>query len=389
MVSRPSRLIRWCGKILKATKRNSGFRNPLRRFRLNQIPSIAIIEILEPRLVLDGTAPLLTAPPVTPVVARPAPLTPQQLASPDNPTWAWWGGFFSGAGTGLYNMGAGVVVMGQNVVTIPIDLVGTTVSSTYQPISYYGQASQTAIQTGTPWYYITGATAINAGSLGTSGLATSGYQYYLTGDPTAFQQTTGAFAFCAFLAYGIQQYNSPTNAPTYNLGGEGEIPGAINVQPPGAPIPPDPAIIALSDPLPISPSSGNVVATSAPIAPQPGLATLGPPYNPVQIANIASGGFTITITQVAETTPGTLTAGQAAVISAAPVGSTITVAPVPPFMTTVVIVTPAPLANLVVPYTVLVIQSPDGNLVQYVFTPEQPTPPTPDPLLLNPQPAGP
>jgi hypothetical protein len=272
------------------------------------------------------------------------------------------GGYYTGLGNGIYNMGVGVYNLGHDLVTMPIDLVGTTVSSTYQPISYYGQASQAAIQNGTPWYYVSGQTAINAGTFGTYGVATTAYQYYQTGDPTAFQQTTGAFAFTVFVAYGVQQYTNPVNAPTYNLGGTGEVPGAINVQPPGAPTPPPPSIIAPSNQLPIPPGSGNIIVNSSPIAPQPGLAALGPPYAPTQISSIATGGYTITITQ-GSASPGLPTIGQTAVINVVPPGSQIVVTPVPPYSTTVVITTPTPIVTTVAPYAPIVIQGPNPNLI--------------------------
>ncbi len=136
--------------------------------------------------------------------------------------------------------------------------------------------------------------------------------------------------------------------PTYNLGGMGEEPGAINVQPPGAePPPPEPSLITPSDQLvapsgPIQPGSGNIVSNSAPIAPQPGLASLGPPYQPDQIVAIAKGGGNITITQPPPpgSEAGVVTIGQQAVIDAAPVGSTVTVTATTDGMTVIIITTP-------------------------------------------------
>jgi len=126
--------------------------------------------------------------------------------------------------------------------------------------------------------------------------------------------------------------------PTYNLGGIGEVPGAINVQPPGAPLPPEPYVITPSNRLPFPPGSGNVFVNSSPIYPQPGVPTLGPPYMPGQIASIASGGGRITIMQGADP-PGTLTAGQQAVLAAIPPGSTFGTA-YGPYTTTLTITTP-------------------------------------------------
>lgn len=253
-------------------------------------------------------------------------------------------------------MGAGVVNLGHEVVTLPIDLVGTTVIGSYQPISYYGQGSQAAQQAGTPWYYISGETAINAGTFGVYGLGKTGYQYYQTGDPTAFQQTTGAFVFTVGVGYYIQMQTSPANNPTYNLGGTGapgEPVGAINVQPPGAPMPPEPYLIVPSNELPFPPNSGNVVVNNSPISPQAGGTTgpygpLGPPYVPGQIVSIGGGGNTITITQ-GTGTPGLPTIGQQSVIAAAPANSVVTITTSGPFTTTITIVTPTPIATVLIP----------------------------------------
>ena len=276
----------------------------------------------------------------------------EERITPDSTFWAGVGGFIQGANNGLYNIGAGVVNLGHEVVTMPIDLVGTAVSSTYQPISYYGQGSQAAQQNGTPWYSITGQTALNAGTLGTYGLASTGYQYDQTGDPTAFQQTTGAFVFTVGVFYYASGQVSTANNPTYNLGGTGEVPGAINVQPPGAAVPPDPALLAPSGNLPIGPGSGHVVVNNAPIAPEGG-GWLGPGYDPVQIVSIAEGGNTITISAEVEV-PGTPTPGQQAVIAAAPPGSQVSISPNGPFGTTVTIVTPTPWPVVLIPYAPLV-----------------------------------
>ncbi len=334
-----------------------------RRTRRRNAPSI---ESLESRQLLTADVMLAVASGDVASNSAASAFAAQESQS-DSVALAWLGGFASGLGNGVYNMGAGVVNLGHEIVTMPIDLVGTTVSSTYEPISYYGQASQNAIQSGTPWYYISGQTAVNAGTLGTYGLASTGYQYYQTGDPTAFQQTTGAFAFTVFVAYGAQQYTSTANAPTYNLGGTGEVPGAINVQPPAAPIPPEPYLIAPSNQLPSPPGAGNVIVNSSPIAPQAGGLTgpygpLGPPFMPSQITSIANGGYTITITQ-ASVSPGTLTVGQTAVINLAPVGSQIVVTPLPPFSTTVTVVTPTPVTTTLLPYTPFLFQAPNSNVV--------------------------
>jgi hypothetical protein len=255
------------------------------------------------------------------------------------------GAFLSGAGQGAVNMGKGVYMVAHDLVTAPIDIVVTSAEAVnlaaggngfnWVPLSYYGESSQQAQQAGTPWYQISGEAGVNAATFGVYGLGKTAYIWYETGDPTAFQQTTGAFAAGAFIGYRIQLRAQAAAAadPVYNLGGTGEVPGAINVQPPNVPRPPEPAIITPSDQLPMPPNSGNIVVNSSPIAPQtinpvtgrPGF--LGPPYQPGQIATIAGGGHRITVAQPPPVgaPAGTLTPGQQAMINAAPPGSTVTV----------------------------------------------------------------
>src|SRR5579885_1348460 len=142
--------------------------------------------------------------------------------------------------------------------------------------------------------------------------------------------------------------------PTYNLGGVGEVRGAINVQPPGAELPPQPRVITPSNRLPFAPGSGNIVVNNSPISPQAGGTTgpygpLGPPYMPQDIAAIASGGHRISITQGVGR-PGVLTSGQQAVVDAVPAGSQISVAG-GQYSTTVTIITPLPLGGRIASYS--------------------------------------
>lgn len=152
----------------------------------------------------------------------------------------------------------------------------------------------------------------------------------------------------------------------YNLGGDGEVPGAVNVQPPGAPEPPAPFQITPSDQLPMAPSSGNIVSYSTPIGTRPSF--LGPTYQPVQIIKIAGGGHRITIGQPPPegSIAGTLTAGQQAVIAAAPPGSSVTVTtgvlPNTNVVGTIVIIrTPTPWVPPLLP---ALVNTPNPNLQQ-------------------------
>jgi RHS repeat-associated protein len=180
---------------------------------------------------------------------------------------------------------------------------------------------------------------ILVGTAGADGLGLSGYQgYTIYRDwgrmewPERFRRT-GKLAGPTLVGLGVGpryfQQGLIAGRPTYNLGGIGEVPNAINVQPPRAPLPPEPYVITPSNQLPFPPGSGNVIVNNSPISPQAGGLTgpygpLGPPYMPGQIASIASGGGRITITQAVET-QGTLTSGQQSVIAAVPQGSKISI----------------------------------------------------------------
>ena len=314
----------------------------------------------------------------------------ESLESRENPSSFWEdtyvGAFLSGAGEGAVNMGKGVYMVAHDLVTAPIDIVVTAADAAnlaaggnsfgWAPLSYYGESSQQAQQAGTPWYQISGEAGVNAASFGIYGLGKSGYIWYETGDPTAFQQTTGAFAAGAFIGYRVQLRAQAAAAadPVYNLGGTGEVPGAVNVQPPNVPLPPEPYLIAPSDQLPMAPNSGNIVSNSSPIAPQsinpatgrPGF--LGPPYQPGQIAGIAGGGHRITIGQPPPEgmVAGTITPGQQAVIAAAPPGSNVTLTtgelPGTNMVGTIVtITTPTPWAPPLIP---TLVNAPNANSQQ-------------------------
>src|SRR5207249_2811889 len=95
----------------------------------------------------------------------------------------------------------GVVHTAYDIVAIPVDLVGTAASSQWTPRSYYGTATQQAMQEGTPWYQLAGEGAVNAGTLGLYGLVKAGLEWNQTGDPTGFQQAVGPFALGAGLGY--------------------------------------------------------------------------------------------------------------------------------------------------------------------------------------------
>lgn len=192
-----------------------------------------------------------------------------------------------------------------------------------------------------------------------SGIGMTGYQGYNIYNhwnqlnwPDRFQHigsVAGPLGVGVFAGPGYFQQGLIAGRPTYNLGGIGEVPGAINVQPPYAPTPPEPYVIIPSNQLPFPAGSGNIVVNNSPISPQGGGGPWGPSYIPEQIASIAGGGGQITISQgVAQT--GTLTSGQQAVISAVPVNSSISTAYAFE-QTTVNIMTPLSGASSLASYT--------------------------------------
>lgn len=164
-VSTMRRVLRFVTRIITDEKSRKSQRPHSRRF---------VVEQFESRRLLTGDLPILVAQVDAPPPAIALQVVPVQQAQMDSVALAAVGGFFQGLGSGLYNMGSGAYTLGHDLVTMPIDLVGTAVSSSYEPLSYYGQSSQAAIQSGTPWYYISGQTAVNAGTFGTYGLAITG-----------------------------------------------------------------------------------------------------------------------------------------------------------------------------------------------------------------------
>ena len=186
------------------------------------------------------------------------------------------------------------------------------------------------------------------GTMGVGGLGSAGYGGYriasnwnnLSGPERLRQTGNLAGPLLVGSCFGPRYFQQGLIAgrPTYNLGGMGEAPGAINVQPPGAPMPPEPYVISPSNQLPFPPGSGNVIVNGSPISPDRGLPLLGPPYMPGQVVSVAGGGGRIIITQ-GTGTPGTLTAGQSAVLGMAPTGSSSAVTS-GPFTTTLTITTP-------------------------------------------------
>lgn len=114
--------------------------------------------------------------------------------------WAGGGGLVDGAGNILY----GGYMLIHDLVTMPIDLVMTTygcfdTTSRWEQLSYFGSDSLAALQGGTPLWQIQAQTAAGVVTLGMYGFVTTGYEWYVTGDPRSFQQYTGMFATGTFL----------------------------------------------------------------------------------------------------------------------------------------------------------------------------------------------
>ena len=105
--------------------------------------------------------------------------------------WAWnvSSAAVGSVGTGLYNVGVGAAHTVWDVVAVPVDIVGTTLSSNWTPQSYYGESTQAAMRSGVPFWQYAGEAAVNGGTFGAWGYGKSAYNWYQSVDPTEWQQT--------------------------------------------------------------------------------------------------------------------------------------------------------------------------------------------------------
>jgi len=136
-------------------------------------------------------------------------------------SWAWTvsSAAVGSVGTGLYNVGVGAAHTVWDVVAVPVDIVGTTVSSNWTPQSYYGESTQTAMRSGLPFWQYGGEGALNGGTLGAWGYGKGAYNWSQTGDPTVWQQSAGGFATGLILTAGALRAGASSGRVTP----EGEV----------------------------------------------------------------------------------------------------------------------------------------------------------------------
>jgi hypothetical protein len=114
-------------------------------------------------------------------------------------SWSWDVGAAAGAEvvSGLGTMATGIGHGVWDLGAMPVDIVGTLVCTNWTPRSYYGESTQAAMQSGSPYWSYAVPAAFGAGanvlSLGAYGAAQGGINYAQTGDPTQFQQGAAGF----------------------------------------------------------------------------------------------------------------------------------------------------------------------------------------------------
>jgi hypothetical protein len=93
----------------------------------------------------------------------------QMMSESDHPTIAGLGGLIQGLDQGVVNIITAVGASIHDLITGPIDIIGTIFSGGYRPISYYGQRSLEAIQNGASYWSIAIPPAANAITFGAYG----------------------------------------------------------------------------------------------------------------------------------------------------------------------------------------------------------------------------
>jgi hypothetical protein len=118
----------------------------------------------------------------------------------------------SEVGKGLGHVATGLGHFAWDLGAVPVDFVGTSVSSRYRPHSYYGAASQHALENGQSWTTISGETGKSAITLGTYNLGMAGIDWYYNDNAAGFQETSGGFLGAALLGYAAQRTAAPSRS---------------------------------------------------------------------------------------------------------------------------------------------------------------------------------
>jgi len=129
---------------------------------------------------------------------------------------AIFGAGAEGLGEGASNAGVGACRCVNDMVFVPVDFAGTSADAAsiyfggeslgYQPSSYYAAGTESALQAGTPWYEISGQTALSTGrTMATCGAydVYDAVDYYnTTGDSAGMSQRLGGVATGNLMAAG-------------------------------------------------------------------------------------------------------------------------------------------------------------------------------------------
>ena len=114
--------------------------------------------------------------------------------------------FGQSIGNGLYNVGTGALSAVHEVVTVPIDILRTSIDivydTNYQPWSYYGQSSQQQVQRGRSPEQIAGDVAPDIATYGLWSYGRGFHHYADTGDPTDLQKAAGGMFGSSLVGYG-------------------------------------------------------------------------------------------------------------------------------------------------------------------------------------------
>jgi RHS repeat-associated protein len=228
----------------------------------------------------------------------------------EGPGWEYTKAVFSGLGQGCVNIGKGIWKTGHDLVTMPIDTVGTAISSNWQPISYAGQQSKAALSNGTSLGSIYGNIGLNIGSLGIYSIGQGIYEYGVNGNADASGEIAGSLVFGAAVGKGFQYFSRPPSPlPPAGGGYQGQVYGPpptfqTTVSGPGAQfqISFGPGQPALPGPPPIPQVTINQGAGLAfqnqvtaavgavPAGPMAGVTLSGDPYTTIPDGIIPNGG---------------------------------------------------------------------------------------------------
>ncbi len=159
---------------------------------------------------------------------------------------------------GIYSLGVGVGKLAWDFVAVPYDLAFGTEHS------YYGSATAAALRQGVPSDEIINDVGANVVTFGLKGLKDSAQNYYETGDPTQFQEYSGAFLVGALSGLALEGEAAATKPPIATRLKDPYVDGAIESFVRVKPKPPiEPAPAAPSQEPVVAPAEGAGIAPKA------------------------------------------------------------------------------------------------------------------------------